>query len=108
MLYKRIELRVDKMIEMGLVDEVISLRNRCIKAYEDGISNTPSMSKTALQAIGYKEIIAYLDNRSSLKESTELIKLNTRHYAKRQITWFRKPLWVKWVTLEELAEIYNL
>ena len=108
LLYRRIEQRVDEMIEMGLVDEVISIRKRCIEAYEAGASPSPTLSQTALQAIGYKEIFSYLDNESTLEESIEQLKLNTRRYAKRQITWFRKPKWVNWVTLEELREIYNL
>lgn len=107
-LYKRIDERAEKMIGMGLVDEVIGLRKKCIEAYEKGQSHSPTLSRTALQGIGYKEVLAYLDNRCTLEESIESIKLNTRRYAKRQITWFRKPKWVNWVTLGELKEIYNL
>lgn len=78
-LYQRVDLRVDQMMDEGLVDEVKSL-------YESGIlvKNT-----TAAQAIGYKEIILYLDGECTLDEAVELLKLSTRRYAKRQITWFR-------------------
>lgn len=78
-LYSRVDLRVDQMIEEGLLDEVKSL-------YDSGIlvENT-----TAAQAIGYKEIKLYLDGEYSLEEAVELLKLSTRRYAKRQLTWFR-------------------
>ena len=78
-LYQRVDLRVDQMMDEGLVDEVKSL-------YESGIlvKNT-----TAAQAIGYKEIILYLDGECTLDEAVELLKLSTRRYAKRQLTWFR-------------------
>jgi len=78
-LYSRVDKRVDIMIREGLVDEVRSL-------YEGGrlIEST-----TAAQAIGYKELVLYLKGEISLAEATELIKLSTRRYAKRQLTWFR-------------------
>ncbi len=72
-LYDRINKRVDEMIRNGLVDEVKSINK---------------YSKTSSQAIGYKEIIDYLKGNVSLEEATELIKKNSRHYAKRQFTWF--------------------
>lgn len=75
-LYERINKRVDKMIDDGLVDEVKSL-------YPD------KLGKTALAAIGYKEIYSYLNNEITLEEAIEKIKKNTRHYAKRQITWYK-------------------
>ena len=76
-LYNRIDRRVDKMIEDGLVDEVTAL----------GLSP----DSTAGQAIGYKEIIAYLEGRiTSLDEAVGLIKQGSRNYAKRQLTWFRR------------------
>ena len=78
-LYNRVNARVDIMMNDGLVDEVRSL-------YEGGRLLKGS---TAAQAIGYKEIIAYLDGEVSLSEAVETIKLNTRRYAKRQLTWFR-------------------
>lgn len=78
-LYGRVDLRVDQMMEEGLFEEVKAL-------YDGGIllKNT-----TAAQAIGYKEIILYLDGKCTLDEAVELLKLSTRRYAKRQLTWFR-------------------
>ncbi len=78
-LYQMIDGRVDAMIENGLVDEVKNL----INTY--GVCRTSAHS-----AIGYKEIISYLQGNCSLQEATEKIKLNTRHYAKRQETYFKK------------------
>ena len=78
-LYSRVDKRVDQMLGEGLVAEVRSL-------YERGLLEK---SSTAAQAIGYKEIILYLEGEMSLEESAELIKLSTRRYAKRQLTWFR-------------------
>ena len=78
LLYRRIDKRVDIMIEDGLLSEVESL-------YRRGLIS----SGTASAAIGYKEIIEYLDGRCSLEEAVELLKLNSRRYAKRQLTWFR-------------------
>lgn len=75
-LYERINKRVDLMIENGLVDEI----------REIGIDN---FSKTSKVAIGYKEIIDYLEGNNSLEEAIENIKKNSRHYAKRQFTWFK-------------------
>lgn len=79
LLYKRVDMRVDEMMSEGLVDEVRSL-------YESGELIKDS---TAAQAIGYKEIISYLDGEITEDEAVELIKLSTRRYAKRQLTWFR-------------------
>ena len=77
-LYDRIDKRVDIMLEMGLVDEVKQL----VSKY--------NLSKTALQGIGYKEIIDYLNGSCSFDEAVESIKKGTRNYAKRQLTWFRR------------------
>ena len=76
-LYQNINGRVDKMIEDGLVEEVKYLKNK----YE--------LSTTAYQAIGYKEILEYLDDKYTLEEAIELIKKRTRNYAKRQVTFFK-------------------
>lgn len=73
-LYKRINMRVDQMIEQGLLDEVSALVN-----YKELLS---------LQTVGYKELFDYLDGKSTINEAIELIKRNSRRYAKRQITWF--------------------
>ena len=78
-LYDRVNLRVDQMMDEGLVAEVEGL-------YRDGILKKDT---TAAQAIGYKEIISYLDGECTLDEAVELLKLSSRRYAKRQLTWFR-------------------
>lgn len=78
-LYDRINRRVDAMIEDGLVNEV-----------KDLIREGRNISRTASQAIGYKEIIPYIKGEISLSDAAEQLKLATRHYAKRQIIWFRK------------------
>lgn len=77
-LYQRINYRVDKMLEQGLIEEVENL----LKKYEK--------YATAMQAIGYKEVVEYLDNTISYEEMVEKIKQGSRNYAKRQLTWFRK------------------
>lgn len=74
-LYERINLRVDQMIKDGLVEEVKSL--------------LPFRNHNALQTVGYKEIFEYLDEKCTLEEAIEKVKMNTRRYAKRQVTWFR-------------------
>ena len=78
-LYDNIDKRVDKMIEKGLVDEVKRLTTL-------GITD----KNQCMQGIGYKEIYEYLSGKTTLAEAIEKIKLNTRHYAKRQITFFAK------------------
>ncbi|MGB9597244.1 MAG: tRNA (adenosine(37)-N6)-dimethylallyltransferase MiaA [Candidatus Poribacteria bacterium] len=85
-LYKRIESRIDKMITDGFLNEVRSLA--------DYDRNLPSMN-----CLGYKELLAYLDGKCSFESAVELIKRNTRHYAKRQLTWFRKDKRIKWIDL---------
>ncbi|WKZ70704.1 MAG: tRNA (adenosine(37)-N6)-dimethylallyltransferase MiaA [Melioribacteraceae bacterium] len=93
-LYKNIEARVDQMIENGLVDEVKSI-----------LEMNYSKKLNSLNTVGYKEIISYLDNEISLERAVELIKRNTRRYAKRQLTWFRKDERIKWFDLESFEEI---
>ena len=83
-LYKIINKRVDKMIDNGLVQEVKNL-----------YTNYPK-SKILKRAIGYKEIIGYLDNKITLEEAVDEIKKNSRHYAKRQYTWFNNKMDIKW------------
>lgn len=85
-LYQKIEERVDQMIDQGLVEEVIRL------AKEGCTSQMVSM-----QGLGYKEILRYLEGRISLEEAVYQIKRDTRHFAKRQLTWFRKERDVVWV-----------
>ncbi len=86
---QRINARVKKMIDAGLVEEVESLLN------ED-----KPLSKQAQSAIGYAEIIDYLSNKTSLEKSLELIKKNTRHLAKHQRTWFKTFKNVNWLDIE--------
>ena len=93
-LYERINKRVDIMMENGLLDEVKILKE---KGYADAL--------VSMQGVGYKEIIAYLNGTITLEESIELIKKNTRHFAKRQLTWFRKEEDVIWV--DKQAYDYN-
>lgn len=101
-LYKRINQRVDKMIKDGLIEEVERL-------LEDGFK----ISGTALQGLGYKEIISYLKGEYDLAEAVRVLKRDTRHYAKRQLTWFRKDKSIKWINLslldseDALKEIIN-
>lgn len=85
-LYARINKRVDIMIEEGLVDEVIKLKN---------MGCTSDMQ--SMKGIGYKEILYYLDGKITLEEAIEMIKKGSRHYAKRQLTWFRKDKRVIWI-----------
>lgn len=93
-LYELINERVDKMIENGLVDEV------CRLITEYGNCNT-----SAFSAIGYKEIIEYINGEISLEEAIEKIKINTRHYAKRQQTYFRKMNVRKFIDVEGLTPV---
>jgi tRNA dimethylallyltransferase len=81
-LYDQINRRVDEMIEKGLVDEVRSLE--------------PYQNLNALQTVGYREIFDYLNNQISLPDAINRIKTNTRHYAKRQLTWFKKDKDIQW------------
>jgi len=86
-LYRRIEKRVEKMFKVGLVKEVKRLRNL-------------NLSRTAKYALGIREVNGYLDGKYSLEEAKRLIKLSSRHYAKRQLTWFRKDKRIKWVNIK--------
>ena len=78
-LYDRINRRVDIMFENGLLEE-------CIKLKENGYNS----SMQAMQGIGYKEVLLYLENSITLEEAIEMIKQGSRNYAKRQLTWFRR------------------
>jgi len=90
-LHRNINARVDKMIEAGLVEEVKNLL-----AYKN---------LNALQTVGYAEIFDYLDNKTTLVEAIELIRKNTRQYAKRQMTWFKKDKEMKWFSPYEVSKI---
>jgi len=96
-LYDRIDRRVDIMLEQGLVDEIKSLLT----------SGIPSKC-TAMQAIGYKEFIAALDGQCTIAEAAEEVKKSSRHYAKRQLTWFRRNpnmIWLRRAKGETTREI---
>lgn len=88
-LYEKIDRRVDKMLEEGLVEEVKKLK-------EMGCDR----KLVSMQGLGYKEILSYLDGEISLDEAVYLIKRDTRHFAKRQLTWFRREKEVIWVEKE--------
>ncbi len=90
-LYEHINLRVDKMIEQGLMQEVKQL--------------LPYRNLKALQTVGYKEFFDYFDNKTSYETTLEKIKQNTRNYAKRQLTWFRKYKDAVWVNADDLNRI---
>lgn len=94
-LYERIDMRVDIMMREGLLDEVKGLL----------YSGRLSRNSTAAQAIGYKEIIDHLDGKCSLDEAVELIKLSSRRYSKRQMTWFRRNSAVNWLKMPENFEV---
>ena len=89
-LYDRINKRVDQMLDLGIVEEVKKL-----------INNGITIENQCLQGIGYKEIYSYLMGEISLENAIELIKLNTRHYAKRQITFFKRLPNLIWIKPEE-------
>ncbi len=90
-LYDRIDQRIDQMIEMGLVEEVRRLK-------ELGYNK----SFVSMQGLGYKEILDYLDGECSLEESIRILKRDTRHFAKRQLTWFRRERDIIWLDKRQL------
>ncbi|SEP88792.1 tRNA dimethylallyltransferase [Lachnospiraceae bacterium RM5] len=89
-MYENINLRVDKMIENGLEDEVRNLLNM---GYERNL--------VSMQGLGYKEMVSYIDGKISYDEAIELIKKETRHFAKRQMTWFRREKDVTMISYED-------
>ena len=93
-LYKKINKRVEKMIDEGLVKEVKYL----LATYK--------LSKTARQALGYKEIINYINNKYKLNEAIKIIKRDTRHLAKKQFTWFNRDKSIIWFNLSSLKQDY--
>ena len=86
-LYERIDMRVDIMLKQGLVEEIKELL----------ASGIPEKC-TAMQAIGYKEFVAALDNRCTIEEAAAEVQKSSRHYAKRQLTWFRRNKAMNWLT----------
>lgn len=85
-LYERINLRIDQMLEEGLIEEVQSLKD---KGY--------TRDMVSMQGLGYKEILDYLNGKYSLEEAIYILKRDTRHFAKRQLTWFRRERDVIWI-----------
>lgn len=94
-LYERIEKRVDKMTEAGLVEEARAV-------YDAG------NIMTASNAIGYKELIPYFKNECGLEECIDKIKRETRRYAKRQLTWFRRNVKINWIMLDEFDDMEKI
>lgn len=92
LLYERIDKRVDIMINNGLVEEVKYLRNQL------GLTR----DLVSMQGLGYKEILSYLDGEISLEEAIYILKRDTRHFAKRQLTWFKREKDVLWVDKDTL------
>ena len=97
-LYKICDRRVDKMINDGLIDEIKNL-------LEIGVS----FDNQCMQGIGYKEFKSYFDGTSSIEECVELVKRNTRHFVKRQYTWFNNQMPIEWYSGSNLDgdDIYN-
>ncbi|MDE6519512.1 MAG: tRNA (adenosine(37)-N6)-dimethylallyltransferase MiaA [Ruminococcus sp.] len=95
MLYDRINRRVDEMVENGLIDEARELY-------------TSGFMATASNAIGYKELIPYFENIMSLDDCIDKIKQETRHYAKRQLTWFRKNERIRWIIIDDFSKKYEI
>lgn len=91
-LYERIDKRVDLMFDMGLVDEVKALM---AKGYDKSL--------VSMQGIGYKEVIDYLSGKTSLEECIDIIKRDTRHFAKRQLTWFKREKVVTYIDKDEFV-----
>jgi len=92
-LQERINHRVDKMIEAGLVDEV-----RNLAQYRH---------LNALQTVGYIEIIDFLEKKTTLQQAIEKIKMHTRQYAKRQMTWFKRDKGIHWFSPGEINSIFS-
>ena len=92
LLYKRIDKRVDEMMTSGLVAEVQKLKDM---GYHRGM--------VSMQGLGYKEILAYLDGEMPLEEAVRILKRDTRHFAKRQLTWFRREPETVWVNKDEFG-----
>jgi tRNA dimethylallyltransferase len=99
-LHARINLRVEEMFAAGLVEETRRL-----------LPHGLEQNQTAMQAIGYRQVVEHLRGERSLPETIELVKIKTRQYAKRQLTWFRKHAKAQWVELgseSTTSEIVNL
>lgn len=89
-LYQRIDLRMEKMIDKGL--------------FEEAVRFYPQRHLNALQTVGYQEIFGYLDKKYGREEAIRLLKRNSRHYAKRQLTWFKKDKEIKWFGPQDIVQ----
>ena len=94
-LYDRINRRVDLMIESGLIEETKSVLQT-------------NLSDTSIKAIGYKELIPYINNQSSLDDCIEKLKMETRRYAKRQLTWFRRNKMINWIYIDRYSALNDI
>jgi tRNA dimethylallyltransferase len=92
-LYERIDARVDHMMQAGLVEEVSRLRAQGLTAQD-----------VSMQGIGYRQILKALDGEYPMEEAVRLIKRDSRHFAKRQLTWFRREAGVTWINLDEYPD----
>lgn len=92
-LYDRIDKRVELMLEQGLKDEVFALWKRGC-----------DLSYTSMQALGYKEIIHYIEGRCTFDEAIRILKRDSRRYAKRQLTWFKRNKGINWINLSDMKE----
>jgi tRNA dimethylallyltransferase len=90
-LYDRINARVDRMMEIGLLEEVKGLQD--FRKY------------TAMKTVGYRELFRYMDGELTLEEAVDLIKRNTRKFARKQLTWFRKDHLYQWFSPDQDQEI---
>lgn len=95
-LYERIDRRVDQMMEAGLLEEVKELKKAGLNRH-----------MVSMQGLGYKELLDYLEGAKSLPEAVKLIKRDTRHFAKRQLTWFKRERDVRWIDLDEFCKDQN-
>ena len=96
-LYDRIDRRVDQMIRDGLVDEVFRLK-------EMGYTR----DLVSMQGLGYKELFPYLAGECTLEEAVYIIKRDTRHFAKRQLTWFRRKEDTEWILLDKMQDFSSV
>ena len=94
-IYDRINRRVDLMIESGLIEETKSVFQM-------------NLSDTSIKAIGYKELIPYINNQSSLDDCIEKLKMETRRYAKRQLTWFRRNKMINWIYIDRYSSLNDI
>ena len=88
-MHARINARVDEMFSRGLVEETRKLLKRGLE-----------QDQTAMQAIGYRQVVEHLRGERNLAETVELVKIKTRQFAKRQLTWFRRQLATEWIELK--------